>query len=325
MVASRGDAGQPLVQAFGGQLVKGYAEAAAQAGGLVDAVYIATPPALHLEHTLACINAGVAVLVEKPFAANSREAAQMGEAATARGVFAMEGMWTLFMPALRRLREVIDTGSIGEPLMVTGGFSQSYQPDPDHGNFDPARGGGALAHLGYYPLALGQWLFGEAVSARAEGRIGLTGVDENVAIALRYASGVTAAFHTSLRVSGENSFTVHGTHGRVALDGPIYRPLGIRVTTVVPSGRPVVALTRKAIFKEGHLWGQISQWRERHARRGRVEAVPFAGNGYHYEAQEVERCVRDSRLQSEVMPLAHSLSLATLMENLRGQLQESGK
>ena len=325
MVASRGPAGQAFADSVGATLVTGYAEAAERARELVDAVYIATPPAYHHVHALACIKAGVPVLIEKPFASNLADATQIAIAARSGNVFVMEAMWTRFMPALQRFRSLIETGAIGEPLLITGNFAQSCQPDPDHGNFDPQRGGGALAHLGYYPLALGQWLFGEVASAHAEGHIGATGVDESVAIALSYTSGVTAAFHTSLRVPSDNSLTVHGTHGQIILEGPIYRPWGVRVVPATPSIRQAAALSRKALFKEGHLWNQISQWRERHARRGRGEALPFSGNGYHYEALEVQRCVRAGLGESPVMPLDHSLALTGLLEYLRRQLHEGSK
>src|SRR3954447_11066327 len=83
--------------------IEGYAEAAA-AGG-VDAIYVATPPSEHAAHALLCIEAGIPVLVEKPFASSAADARRIVEAAQANGVFAMEAMWTRFLPAARALRD----------------------------------------------------------------------------------------------------------------------------------------------------------------------------------------------------------------------------
>ena len=212
MVASRSAA---QARAFAESLniphaIDGYDAAAAVASGLVDAVYIATPPALHREHAVACLAAGVATLIEKPFASDAVSARAIAAIAEDARVFCMEAMWTRFMPAAARLRALVDGGAVGEPHVIASNFGISNAVDPAYGNFDPARGGGALAHLGVYPVSLGQWLFGTPVEARAVGRVGETGVEEDAAIALRYVSGVVGSFHASLRAPGSNGLVVHG-------------------------------------------------------------------------------------------------------------------
>ncbi|NIP97675.1 MAG: Gfo/Idh/MocA family oxidoreductase, partial [Akkermansiaceae bacterium] len=82
----------------------------------------ATPHPLHRDHTLACLEGGKAVLCEKPFALNAREAAEMIDSARARGLFLMEAMWTYFLPAVTRLRELLASGVIGEVRLLQSNF-----------------------------------------------------------------------------------------------------------------------------------------------------------------------------------------------------------
>lgn len=232
----------------------------------------------------------------------------------------MEAMWTRFLPATTMLRKLVRDGAIGEVRMISGSFGQAYRPDRGHGHFDVAQGGGALAHLGFYPLSLGQFLFGDAIGAQAMGCIGDSGVDEVVAIALRYDNGVIASFQTSLRANLSNSLVVTGTHGRIAFEGPIYRPWGLRVFNQAPVGRAELALTRKAVFKEAPLYQRLGLWRSRLGRQGQVLALPYAGNGYHYEALEVQTLVGAGALESATMPLDQSVALARLTQTLREQV-----
>lgn len=326
MVASRGqEQAEAFAAAFGASnAIAGYGAAAAAAPGLVDAIYIATPPALHLEHALACIQAGIPVLIEKPFALDADAAQTIVAAAREAGVFCMEAMWTRFMPALTRLKTMIDDGAIGEPRMIAGSFGISNVVDPAYGNFDPARGGGALAHLGLYPISLGQWLFGTPVEVHGAGRIGETGVEEDAAIALRYASGVVGSFHASLRAPAANDFAVHGTHGSLTLTGPLYRPWGIERRFATPRAQPKAGLSRKALVKEGDLYQRLVRLREKLRPAGKSTALPFAGNGYHYEAAEVAACVRAGSTESAIMPLGDSIAVAATLDALRAQIEAGG-
>jgi predicted dehydrogenase len=305
--------------------IENYETAAAAAPGLVDAVYIATPPALHLDHALACIAARVPVLIEKPFALDAAAAQAIATAAQQAHVFCMEAMWTRFMPALARLKALIAEGAIGEPHLVAGSFGISNAVDPGYGNFDPARGGGALAHLGLYPISLGQWLFGSPVDAHGAGRIGTTGVEEDAAVALRYASGVVGSFHASLRAPAANDFAVHGTHGSLTLQGPLYRPFGIERRQTTPRAQPKAGLSRKALVKEGDLYQRLVRLREKMRPGGNTLSLPYAGNGYHYEADEVAAMVRAGATESPIMPLSDSVAVAATLDALRAQIKAGGR
>ncbi len=320
LVASRSTAS---AQAFAGafkipRAVAGY-DAAARAGGF-DAAYIATPPALHRDHALACLAAGVPVLIEKPFAADAHHAAEIVAAARAANVFAMEGMWTRFLPAARALRDQLAANVVGEVRQVSGSLGFPKVVDATDGDFDPARGGGAVAHLGVYPLSLGQWLFGTPTQVQATGRIGGTNVDEEAAMLLTYADGVIARFAASLRTP-MSDFTVSGTTGSLALAGSIFRPHGLAALRTSPRRRTAPDFGRRARLRETGAVQRLVQLADRLGARGsKVTAYPFTGNGYHYEADEVARCVAAGLTESPVMPLADSLAVAATVDALRAAI-----
>ncbi len=85
----------------------------------IDAVYIATPPSIHLQQALMCIMADKPVLVEKPFACSADEAKKIREAAKSRDVFCMEAMWTRFLPLLHQVKEMVDKGRLGKIRLLT--------------------------------------------------------------------------------------------------------------------------------------------------------------------------------------------------------------
>ena len=85
----------------------------------VDVVYIATPQSFHAEQALLAIEAGKPVLVEKSFTNTAAEAERVVAAARAKGVFAMEAMWTRFLPTADAISDVIVRGAIGELVSVT--------------------------------------------------------------------------------------------------------------------------------------------------------------------------------------------------------------
>ena len=85
----------------------------------------------------------------------------IADAARANGVFAMEALWTRFLPAAASLKDLVMEGALGDVHAITGSFGTSQESNPANGMFDAGLGGGAVSHLAPYPLSWGQWLFGE--------------------------------------------------------------------------------------------------------------------------------------------------------------------
>jgi predicted dehydrogenase len=304
--------------------IAGYAEAAA--GGGVDAIYIATPPSEHAAHALLCIEAGIPVLVEKPFAANAADAQRVAAAARAKSVFVMEGLWTRFLPAAQALREKVAARTVGDARIVSGNFGTSQVPDHTNGMFNPALGGGAVAHLGAYPLSLAQWLFGTATRVQAIGTIGATGVDEDAAFQLQYPGGVTGSFFVSLRAWAPDDFQVLGTEGMLGFRGSIVRPYGLYVSRETPRGFEEAQFGWKAQLRQHGLVHHIAQRTGRSSRgRGALVDYRYGGNGFHYEADEVRTCVSRGAVESQVMPLNDSIAVAATADRIRAALHGSDR
>ena len=120
----------------------------------VDAVYIATPHPQHRQAAIAALTAGKAILVEKAFTATAAGAQEIIDIARARGVFAMEAMWTRFQPAIVAAKNLVDDGAIGEVRQVQADLGVDRPFDPDDRLFSPTLGGGALLDLGVYVVCL---------------------------------------------------------------------------------------------------------------------------------------------------------------------------
>ena len=307
------------------QAIGGYAEAAKSGG--VDAIYIATPPSHHVEHALMCIEAGIPVRVEKPFASSAADAERIAAAALARGVFAMEAMWTRFLPAAQALRDRLKGGVIGTPRLMSGSFGISQVPDPANGIFDAALGGGAVAHLGAYPLSLGQWLFGTPDVVQAMGTIGVGGAEDEATFQLHYPDAdVRASCFVSLRAWAHDNFDIMGSEGMIGFRGSIVRPFGIEIANQSPRGADVADFGFKSRLRQNAFVHQVAQRLGRTSRSGAAhESHLYAGNGYHYEADEVRNCIARGAIESGEMPLDDSIAVArtadAITQAIRGRLQ----
>ncbi len=299
------DLGVPTVEADFGRAVR---------SNDVDAFYVATPPTAHCAQALACLAAGKPVLIEKPIAATLADAEAIAEAARASGVFCMEGLWTRFLPLAAQARRFIAEGAIGTPRSLAASFGASNRPDPDDNQFRADLGGGALLHRGIYALSFALDLIGPAEVAAAAATIGQTGVDEDCAIVLRHAAGVLSTIRASLSAPLPNDLTVEGTHGLLRVGAPIYRPFRLEVMRTAPAGRIARGNRHVEALREGAVAQSLQQRLHRFRGRGRAAAVPYAGNGYHYEADEVRRCVETGLAESERMKLAESVAMARLIE-----------
>lgn len=118
----------------------------------VDVVYVATPHPQHRPIALAAIDSGKTVFVEKSFAATAHAAAEIAEAARAKKIFAIEGMWTRFLPVVTEMIDAVNNGAIGEPTGIQGDVFALRDYDPDDRLFSPALGGGVTLDLSVYAL-----------------------------------------------------------------------------------------------------------------------------------------------------------------------------
>ena len=287
----------------------------------VDAVYIATPPSLHEEQALMAIAAGKPVLLEKPFAMDAAQARRIAEAARSAGVFCMEGMWTRFLPLTRHLKQMLESGAIGELRSFSGSYAQANRPDSGANIFNAALGGGALLHRGVYPLSMACHLMGPVIEARTVATFGETGVDEDTTVICRHEQGLST-IQASLRTTAANDCRIMGTKGMIHVESPIYRPYRLRQLPAAAAGAAGAANPRKESLKEGGLLQGLQQRAQGlisllRGRGGTTITKHYAGNGYHYEADELMRSVRAGRSESGILPLADSVMVMEALDKAR--------
>jgi predicted dehydrogenase len=251
----------------------------------VDVVYIASPHSHHHAMTIAALDAGKHVLCEKAFAVNAAQAREMVEAAERNDRFLMEAMWTWFIPAVVDIRQRVLDGELGELKVVEANFGiQVTDPNGRHRRIDLA--GGPMLDVGIYPVTFARFLAGDPLEAKVSGTLGETGVDATVGGVVTYASGALGVFHTSLDMVSNLSATVYGTLGRIDVEAPFWFPSGF---TVRLTGEEPVHVTME-------------------------------NQGLAHEAAHAMERIRGGHGESDVIPLATTVSTMELLDDIRAQL-----
>jgi predicted dehydrogenase len=254
----------------------------------VDVVYVATPHPMHHQAALLAIEAGKAVLVEKPFTMDAGEARSLVAAARARGTFLMEAMWTRFLPHIDAVRDVLASGRLGDVVLVTAEHGQWFAEDPAFRLFAPELGGGALLDLGIYPVSFASMVLGTPAQVTAVSDPAFTGVDAQTSMVLRYAGGAHAVLTTTLRSATTNGASISGTDARIEIAPTFYRPTSFAIV----------------------------------GRDGDREEIqtPTEGNGLRFQAAEVGRCLRAGLTESPLLALDETVSILETMDEVRSQI-----
>lgn len=295
----------------------------------IHVIYVATPNDRHAADVLRCLKHGKAVLCEKPFTIGIEEARRVVDEARRRQLFLMEAMWMRFMPAVRRVTQLVNEGAIGEVRTLFADFSISAPVDPASRLFNPKRGGGALLDLGVYTLSLAQLLLGEPTTLDARLSFGPTDVDEHAAIVLGYESGATAVLTSAITSQGANCAVISGSSGSITLRGPICAPTALEVSRIARSSTRRLGCPKpsSALIRSHPSAIRATQWlRDQHRLllgRRTTTRMPVSGNGYELEAAEVVRCLRDGLVESPAQPLDDTLRVIELMSRVRRQVRSS--
>ena len=254
----------------------------------VDVVYVSTIHPTHHDAAMLAIEAGKAVLVEKPFTMDAAEASSLVAAARAGGVFLMEAMWARFVPHMVRVRELLAEGALGDVRLVIADHCQWFAGDPTHRLLAPELGGGALLDLGIYPLSFASMVLGPPARVTAVSEPTVTGVDATTSMLLQHDGGAHAVLTTTQSALGPNRAAIVGTDARLEIDSVFYTPTSF-------------TLTRRD--------GSTERFDE-----------PHEGLGLRHEAAEVMACLRAGRLESEGMPLDETVAIMETMDEVRRQI-----
>jgi len=204
----------------------------------IDIVYIPLPVSEHAAWALRAIQAGKAVLVEKPFALNAAEAQSVLRAGAAANLAVGEAMMYRFHPLTQRARSLVQGGAVGEPRVVRSTFCVDISDRTDI-RWNPKTGGGAMRDLGCYCIDVSRHLLGAEPDAAHGVAIDALGVDASFSASLRFPTAV-ASFSITIDASFECSYEVIGTTGRIRVDhgGMVAWPGGeFAITTWDKQGR----------------------------------------------------------------------------------------
>ncbi|HEX4297692.1 MAG TPA: Gfo/Idh/MocA family oxidoreductase [Devosia sp.] len=221
----------------------------------VDIVYVAAPHSEHKRLALMAIAAGKPVLIEKPIALTAADAREIRDAARAANVFAMEAMWTRYLPQTDVMVQLRDDGVLGDLRLVIADFGTRGNTDPEGRIYNPALGGGALLDLGIYPVWFSQLWLGKPQQVITSGSKTATGVDAQTAIVLSYGSGAQALLSTNLLAFSPARASLSGTAARIEVNPWMAVPAGFEL---VQPGKGDVRLQfvndTPLQFRDGLAW-----------------------------------------------------------------------
>lgn len=213
----------------------------------IDAVYVANLPHQHVEAALLAVRHGKAVLVEKPTAIHAADAERLFDAARSAGVFAMEAMWTRYLPHVDVLRQLLQRGALGELSLFQADFGQ------DNRNVDRLwlPEASILQDMGIYPLSLAQLIFGNPTAISATGNMA-NETNESMAVAhLKYSSGAGSIITVSAETYLPTRASLSGASGLLTIGEPFFVPSWLTLAAAKFNPEPVYWRDTTGI--KGHL------------------------------------------------------------------------
>jgi predicted dehydrogenase len=257
----------------------------------VDVVYIAAPHSEHLRLGLMAIAAGKHVLVEKPIALNSAEARQLIDAAHAAGVFAMEALWSRFLPQASVIAQLLERGVLGEVKSVSADFGARFTYNPEGRWFNPELGGGAMLDIGIYPVWFSHFVLGAPEKVTARGTLAPTGVDAQSAIILEYASNAQAVVTMSMWANSAQDASIVGTDARIEVPGHFFTPGALRLVDTS---------------------GETLSWSD--------DSGVDGSDGLAYQVSAVAAHIAEGRAEAPEHSHADTLAIMAVLEEARAQL-----
>jgi predicted dehydrogenase len=285
-VASRSmEKGKAFAEKYGIEHVfEGYDKMAES--DVIDAVYICTPHRFHYEIAKMYLEKGKHALVEKSMCVNTEQVLDLQKCAKEKNLFLMEAMWTRFLPALHEVRQVIESGEIGEVRALEADFSFGIPVEVNSKLFDVNLAGGTTLDVGVYSLTFASMFLGddyEKLYAVADVK---EGVDLHTVILLKYKNGAIANVSGGIGVNKPRGAYIYGTKGHI----------------FVPTFFAASEYTVKTENEER-----------------RVRKPPIAG-GFEEEIIDACNCIRNGKTESDIMPVEQSVRICRQMDEVRRQI-----
>ncbi|KAK4684931.1 hypothetical protein P7C73_g5232, partial [Tremellales sp. Uapishka_1] len=277
----------------------------------VNVVYIGTPHVFHFENARDALNAGKHVLCEKPITFDLEELDILIALAKEKNLFLMEALWARFHPIAYAVEELVLSGKLGKVKRVVGELAVDFDTenmDINSRMIAADLAGGALLDLGPYPLF---WtmlvVHRDPVSRNSPPKVVTsyqtvnprTFVDNSSSWTLEWDSGIRANLSTDFTVTGlaDQSIAIQFEEGNIVIPFP---PFKAEHFWIQPLGKPK---------------GESRADTIREVSRHDYPLPP--GGGMSQEADEVARCIRDGKVESERMPLEESRVQMRIFDTVR--------
>ena len=277
---------QNFSSSFGGTAYGSYEELVADSA--IDAIYVATPHPAHKDNVILALNAGKAVLCEKPFSVNAREAQEMIEAAQANNVALMEAMWARFLPHYAKVREIIASGVLGKIHTIHADHGQRLADQNIPRLVEPTLAGGALLDLGIYPVSFAHMILGNPSKITSSGVLTDKGVDAQTSMIFDYADGAQAVLNTTMIEQTPCRAVVAGLNGWLEIDRTFYNPASMRV-----------------ILNDGTVTEYPSSYK---------------GHGLREQAESFKQLVLSGEKQSEILNWQDTIDIMKTLDQVRSQI-----
>ncbi len=248
----------------------------------IRAVYIGLTNDRHLPAALRAMEAGKAVLCEKPMALSAADARTMADCAAKNGVLLMEAMWTRFLPVIRRVKGWVEEGRIGAVRLAEASFCFYSEFDPKSRLYVKEMGGGALYDVGVYAVELITGLLGRPDRVNCALHVGPSGVDDLSVVNLIYDNGAIGTATSGIMASAPAAAALRGERGSIEIPRDFYR-------------------ADRAALYDG---------------KGRLieECTDSFEDGFIYQIRHFAGLLREGRLQSDIMPLSDSVDCAAIFD-----------
>lgn len=250
----------------------------------IDAIYIATPHTFHFEQSKHAIEAGKAVLCEKPLTEEPHSAVTLIRFAQTKGIYLMEGMWSYFLPAIQKARDWIAEGRIGQMWHLKSSFGYPVPYDEQSRYYNPKLAGGCLLDMGVYNVAMAQMFLGEEICGiHSHIRKAPTGVDNDVLTQIDYADA-SAHLHSAFRCKLHNHLYLIGEKGYIDIHD-FWRARGC------------------VLYEGENIIDSFDDQRK--------------GNGFEYQINAVNQDLLSGKHESAIVPHKTSLAFQEIMERIR--------
>ena len=250
----------------------------------VDVLYIATPHNFHKDLAIGAMENGKHVLCEKPLGISKAEVEEMVTASKRNNVFLMEAMWSRFNPTIQKVKQMIDDGESGKLCYLHADFA-FYALDRDEGSrlLNPDLASGSVLDIGIYPIFLAYLLLGMPDKILAASNFHPNGTELQTSMIFDYDQA-QAVLYSGLTSRSSMIAEVSCTEGELLLNSRWHEADGYR------------------LVKEGEE---------------QEFPMPLTGIGYYYEILEVNKCLKEEKIESDLWSHQNSLDLSELLDTVR--------